>query len=97
MSELDLIAPPKPVKVSFALAQAYNALTSLLLLNIDFSGLDDWVERTRAKLSPEQLWDNQAMCGPLCAYLENRAWTSFSAWVDHLKEQDPVPMRDRWK
>ena len=95
MSEMDLIPPPKTVKVSFALEPAYNALTSLFLLNSEFSGHDKWVERTAAALAPERLQTNKAVCGATMPYLDSKTWPSFPAWLDTLAVRDPVEMRDK--
>ena len=95
MSEIDLIPPPKTVKVSFTLEPAYNALTSLFLLNSEFSGHDKWVERTAAALAPEQLQTNENVCGATMPYLDSKTWPSFPAWLDTLAVRDPVEMRDK--
>ena len=54
--EPSLLAAPMVPPVSVALQPALNSLNSLLMLSkIDWlSGLDEWVLRTYAKLTPEQ-------------------------------------------
>lgn len=94
MSAMDLIPPPRQVKVSFALEPAYNALTSLHLLNSKLSGFHQWVERTAAELSPDQLSTNEVACNTAMCYLDSKSWPSFSDWVDALAARDPTAMRD---
>ena len=52
----DIIAPPRTLKVDFALEPALNVLNSLHMLNHadEFSGLDEWLYRAAESLTPEQ-------------------------------------------
>ena len=94
--EADLLPRSQPVGISIALEPAHNALNSLLLLHSDLSGLDDWVNRTAARLSPEQLHRNRLVTeGLYHATLPVRRWPSFSAYVDDLAACDPNVLRDR--
>ncbi len=95
MSAMDLIPPPRQVKISLALEPAYNALTSLYLLNSQLSGFHEWVERTAAALSPEQLRTNAIVCSAAMRYLDSKTWPSFLAWLDALDARDPVELRNK--
>jgi DNA-binding transcriptional ArsR family regulator len=95
MSEMGLIAPPKQIKVSFALEPAYNALTSLFLLNSEFSGFSEWVDRTAAALPPDRLEANKTICNTAMLSLDSKSWTSFPAWLGDLAARDSVAMRDK--
>jgi hypothetical protein len=95
MSELDFIAPPKQIKVSFELEPAYNALTTLCLLNSELSGFSEWIERTAAALPPDRLQANEMMCSAAMLSLDGKSWPSFLAWLGDLAARDPVAMRDK--
>lgn len=93
----EIIAPQKTMKVTFALEPALNAVNSLELLNAveQFSGFDEWVYRTAAALSPEQLHTNRLIrvIEPWADVVE-KAWPSFTAWLDDLASRDPYALRD---
>jgi DNA-binding transcriptional ArsR family regulator len=93
----EIIALPKTLQVSFALEPALNASHGLELLDIaeQFSGLGEWVYRTAAALSPEQLRTNR-LVDALGAgiWLEKESWPSFTAWLDDLAARDPYVVRD---
>jgi ArsR family transcriptional regulator len=96
--EPDLIAAPPVAPVSVALEPAHSALNSLsLLCKIDkLSGLDEWVTRTFAALTPEQRRTNRlVMFGLHYAIVPDRSWPSFPAYVDHLATQDPLIFRNQ--
>jgi DNA-binding transcriptional ArsR family regulator len=96
--EPDLIVAPPIAPVSIALEPAHNALNSLsLFCKIDrLSGLDEWVTRTFAALTPEQRHTNRlVMFGLHYAVVPDRSWPSFPAYVDHLATQDPLIFRDQ--
>lgn len=95
MSTMDLIPPPRQVKISFALEPAYNALTSLHLLNSELSGFHAWAGRTAAALSPEQLRTNATVCSTAMRYLDSKSWPSFLAWLDALSARDPEEMHNK--
>jgi DNA-binding transcriptional ArsR family regulator len=98
MAELDLIAPPKTVTVTFSLEPAYNVVNSLLLLQEveETSGFSEWVYQTADALPPERLHTNRVVLSGLDAsgHLAGASWPSFPAWVDDLETRDPVSMRD---
>ncbi len=94
MTEMDLIAPPQEIVVSFALEPAYNVLASLYMLNSEMSGHSAWVERTASTLSMEQLKHNELFSSAAGSYLQGRSWESFPAWIDDLASRDSVAMRD---
>jgi DNA-binding transcriptional ArsR family regulator len=94
----DFIRLPQPVTVSFALEPVRNMLNSLCLINRleELSGLDAWVTRTAAALTPEQLHTNRVVCEGLhYAIQPDKAWSSFPAYLDALAAQDPLVLRDR--
>ena len=95
--EPDYVRPPES-PISVALEPAHSSLTSLLLLfKIDrLSGLDEWVTRTAAALTPEQRYTNSlVMNGVYYAIVPERSFASFPAYVDHLAALDPTILRDR--
>jgi len=92
-----LVAPPVP-PISVALEPAHNALNSLLLLvkANKLSGVDDWVTRTAAALTPEQRHTNHlVLIGLYYAILPDQSWPSFPAYISHLASQDPLTLRNR--
>ncbi len=94
----DFIRLPQPVTASFALDPVRNMLNSLCLINRleELSGLDAWVTRTAAALTPEQLHTNRVVCEGLhYAIQPDEAWSSFPAYLDALAAQDPLVLRDR--
>jgi len=94
----DLIVAPTLSPISVALEPAQNALYSLLLLNKadKLSGLDDWVTRTAAALTPEQRHNNRLVLHGLhYAVVPDQSWPSFPAYVNHLAAQDPTILRTR--
>jgi DNA-binding transcriptional ArsR family regulator len=96
--DADFVAGSQPANLSVALEPAHNILNSMLLLNAveKLSGLDEWVTRTAARLSPEQLHRNQLVFeGLYYAVQPDRRWPSFSTYLDDLAAKDPVILRDR--
>ena len=94
----DLIARMPVASLSVALEPAQNVLNSLVLLTaVDrFSGLDEWVTRTTAQMSPDERHRNRLVCEGLYFALEpNRRWPSFTNYLDDLAARDAVEMRDR--
>jgi len=97
-SEPDFIVAPVAPPVSVALEPAHNALNSLLLLaRVDeLSGLDTWVTRTAAALTPEQRHVNRlVLIGVHFAVVPDQSFPSFPAYVDYLAALDPVILRNR--
>ncbi len=101
LPETDLLVAPAVPPIRVGLEPAHNVLNSLLLLNRadDVSGLfglDEWVTRTAAALTPEQRRTNYlVLIGLHYAILPDRSWPSFPAYVAHLATLDPVTLRDR--
>jgi DNA-binding transcriptional ArsR family regulator len=95
MSDYEFIPPPKTPTILFAVEPVYNALCSLNLLNSDLSGFSEWVQRTAAALSPEQLNTNRIVGAAAADYLEGATWPSFPAWLDDMARRDPHEMRER--
>jgi DNA-binding transcriptional ArsR family regulator len=94
----DLISRTPVASLSVALEPAQNVLNSLVLLTaVDrFSGLDEWVTRTAAQMSPAERHRNRLVCEGLYFALEpNRRWTSFSSYLEDLVARDAVEIRDR--
>src|SRR5215212_11290247 len=94
----DLIARTPVASLSVALEPAQNVLNSLVLLAaVDrLSGLDEWLTRTSAQMSPDERHRNRLVCEGLYFALEpNRRWPSFANYLDDLATRDAVEMRDR--
>jgi DNA-binding transcriptional ArsR family regulator len=84
--------------LSVALEPAQNILNSLILLTAaeKFSGLDEWVTRTAAQMSPEERHRNALVVeGLYYAVQPDRSWPSFPAYLEHLASRDAVALRDR--
>jgi DNA-binding transcriptional ArsR family regulator len=94
----DFIVMPDIPPITVSLEPAQNALNSLLLLikAEKTSGLGDWVVRTAAALTPEELEMHElVMIGFHYALLPEQTWPSFPAYVDHLAASDPIALRDK--
>src|SRR3954447_26327795 len=94
----DLISRTPVASLSVALEPAQNIFNSLVLLTaVDrFSGLDEWVTRTAAQMSPAEHHRNRLVCeGLYYAVQPARRWPSFSSYLDDLAARDAVEMRDR--
>jgi DNA-binding transcriptional ArsR family regulator len=94
----DFIVAPTAVPVRIALEPAHNVLHSLqLLVKADhLSGLDEWVMRTAAALTPEQRHRNRLVLNGLYyATVPDRGWSSFPAYIEHLAALEPIVLRDR--
>src|SRR5262245_46234599 len=97
-TESDLLPRTQPIAITVAAEPAVNILHSMLLLNLGeaLSGLNEWVGRTAAQLTPEQLHRNQLVLDGLHhALLPERRWPSFSAYLDDLARSEPHVLRDR--
>ncbi|HJZ46280.1 MAG TPA: metalloregulator ArsR/SmtB family transcription factor [Roseiflexaceae bacterium] len=96
--DTDMIARTPSASLSVALEPAQNVLNSLNLLTAadKFSGLDEWVTRTAADMSPEERHRNTLVVeGLFYAVQPDRRWPSFPAYLDDLAARDPVALRDR--
>jgi DNA-binding transcriptional ArsR family regulator len=97
-TESDLLPRTQPVTITVAAEPAVNILHSMLLLNMaeTLSGLGEWVGRTAAGLTPEQLHRNRLVLDGLHhALLPERRWPSFNAYLDDLASSEPHVLRDR--
>jgi DNA-binding transcriptional ArsR family regulator len=98
MPDPDFIVGSTILPVSVALEPAQNALNSLLLLDKadQFSGVNEWVTRTAAALTPEQRRKNHlVLFGLYYATVPDYSWPSFPAYVSHLAALNPTILRDR--
>ena len=98
MPDPDFIVGPTISPISVALEPAHSVLNSLLLLDKadKLSGLDEWVTRTTAALTPERRHNNRLiLLGLHYAIVPAQSWPSFPAYVNHLATQDPIILRDR--
>jgi DNA-binding transcriptional ArsR family regulator len=94
----DLIARTPAASLSVALEPAQNVINSLVLLAAAdrLSGLDEWVTRTSAQMSPDERHRNRLVCEGLYFAVEpDRRWPSFSSYLDDLAGRDAVEIRDR--
>jgi len=94
----DLISRTPSASLSVALEPAQNVLNSLILLTAaeKFSGLDEWVTRTVAQMSPAERHRNALVCeGLYYAVQPDRRWPSFSSYLDGLAARDPIELRDQ--
>jgi DNA-binding transcriptional ArsR family regulator len=81
-----------------ALEPAQAVFVDLFMLDkVDtFSGLDPWVERLSASLSPERWQMNHVVINGLYyALLPTAAYASFPEYIDDLAAQDPASWIDR--
>jgi len=98
MPDPDSIVGPTASPISVALEPAHSVLNSLLLLiKADkLSGLDEWVTRTAAALTPERRHNNRlVLMGLHFAIVPDKSWPDFPAYVNHLAAQDPIIFRNR--
>jgi DNA-binding transcriptional ArsR family regulator len=96
--ESELILAPEKTRIRVAIEPALNALGSLNLLSkVDlYSGLDPWVVKTAEALDGELLHANRVvMQGLYYAWIPEKSWPSFSAYVDNLEATDAVELQDR--
>ncbi len=98
MADLDFIAPQRVTTFTVSVEPAYNAMTTLLLLNEaeEKLGFSEWTVATVAALPPEVMRTNRMVTEALNvgAHLDGVDWPSFLAWVDNLAKRDPIAMRD---
>jgi DNA-binding transcriptional ArsR family regulator len=77
---------------------ALNVFHSMLLLARDphLSGISNWVTQTVDQLSPEARTQHKlVIIGFYYAFMPEKSWPSFPAYLDHLVTYDPVEMRDK--
>ncbi|MBN1964968.1 MAG: winged helix-turn-helix transcriptional regulator [Anaerolineae bacterium] len=98
MPEPDFVMAPDTITTTIALEPAQNALHSLALIHKvqHMSGLDDWVTRTAAALSPEQAQRHGVVFEGLFYLIQpQRSFPSFPAYLDDLAAQPAEALRDR--
>ena len=95
MADLAFIAPAKTTTVTFELAPAHNALSSLILLNERLSGFGEWVHQTVAELPQDLLQTNELVAASASIFIDDQSWPNFSAFLDHLDSLDPHEMCKR--
>jgi DNA-binding transcriptional ArsR family regulator len=96
--DTDFLARQQPAQISVALEPVHSVLNSLVLLNAveKLSGLGDWIDRTAARLSPQQLHRNQLVLEGLhYATVPVQRWASFDAYLGDMAARDPAELRDR--
>src|SRR5215213_8670133 len=94
----DLVSRTPSASLSVALEPAQNVLNSMVLLTAveKFSGLDEWVTRTAARMSPDEHHRNALVCeGLYFAVQPDRRWPSFQSYLDDLAARDAVELRER--
>ncbi|MFN2132249.1 MAG: ArsR/SmtB family transcription factor [Anaerolineae bacterium] len=93
-----LFVDPEAARVHVSLEPVYNAFESLVLLHRPeaMPGLDDWVTRTAATLTPDERERHHLVfIGLYYAVRPDGDWPSFPAYIDHLASLDPSALRDR--
>ena len=96
--DTELVRTPTKTNIHIALDPANSVLNSMHIMHMadQFSGLNEWITKTAASLSPEQLRTNRLIFEGLhYAIQPRRRWSSFPAYVDHLENQNPLVLRDR--
>jgi DNA-binding transcriptional ArsR family regulator len=94
----EVILAPETRRIAISAEPALNALNSLMMLALmdEVSGLDPWVQKAAALLTPQELEQNQlVMIGLNFALIPQRSWPSFPAYLDRLETIDPSELRDR--
>jgi ArsR family transcriptional regulator len=94
----ELIVVPETTRIRVGLEPVYNAFLSLGLLykTGHLSGLDEWVTRTAAALTPAERQANEMVfIGLHFAVRPDGEWPSFPAYLDHLASVDPEVLRDK--
>lgn len=91
--------------LSVSLEPAFNAITSLRLLTWtcceqmseqDLIGLDGWVTRVAAAMTPEQIALHRLVFIGLYYIVDpDRSWPSFPAYVNHLESLPGEALRDQ--
>jgi DNA-binding transcriptional ArsR family regulator len=93
-----LFVAPEDAHVHVRLEPVYNAFESLMLLHGSetMPGMDDWVTRTAAALSPEERERHHLVfIGLYYAVRPDGDWPSFPAYIEYLASLDPRALRDK--
>jgi DNA-binding transcriptional ArsR family regulator len=69
----------------------------LLLAKVEhYSGVNEWVTRTAAAMTPQERRRHElVIIGLHYAVMPEESWPSFPAYIDHLASCDPAKLRDR--
>jgi ArsR family transcriptional regulator len=92
-----IIVAPEAARVRVSLDPVYNAFESLMLLyrTEAMPGVDEWVTRTVAALTPEERETYNLVCiGLHFAARPDGDWPSFPAYIEHLASGEPNALRD---
>jgi ArsR family transcriptional regulator len=93
-----LIGAQEATRVRVGLEPVYNAFNSLALLYKaeHISGLDEWVTRSAAALTPKERETHRLVFHGLhYAARPDGEWPSFPAYVDHLASMEPNALLDK--
>ena len=94
----EVILAPETSRIAISAEPTLNALNSLMMLALadEMSGLDPWVQKAAALLTPQELEQNQlVMIGLYFSLIPQRSWPSFPAYLEQLEALDPIKLRDR--
>lgn len=94
----DIFSSIQPADIQFDIEPAFNILHSMLLLTKadQVSGLNEWIGRTVAAMTAEELEQHRlVIVGFYFAILPDRSWSSFPAFLDHLAHEKPDRLRDK--
>src|ERR1019366_7041155 len=95
---MSLPLPPRPSNIiRIAIDPVYNALNSFSLLttNEQLPGLNAWVVQAARTLTPAFQHTNRLLFeGLRDALLPVPSWQDFPGYLQQLREQDPVEMRN---
>jgi DNA-binding transcriptional ArsR family regulator len=89
-------AAPKTIEVT--LSPTHNVLQSMMLLakDEDQPGFHEWIARTRAVMTKEELDDHKlALVGFYYAILPEEGGITFPAYLNQLERTDAVVLRDK--
>ncbi len=100
MADRELVLAPKTVTVTVALEPVYSILNSMMDLSHGekYSGMDEWVYRTVASLSPQRKHTNRLVSEGLSGAIMpviGSTWSDFPSYIDHLAAEDPIVLRNR--
>ncbi len=94
----NVITAPPTNQIRVGIEPAHNAFHSLILLTRarELSGLAEWVYITWDALTKEEQQDTDlVMYGLNYVVKPLRSFSSFEAYLEHLKAEDPYVLRDR--
>jgi len=84
-------------QMTVSLEPARNVLSSMVLLtHEDTSGLHEWVTKTRAQFSKDEIFRHKlVILGLFYAVAPELGWSSFPAYLDHLSKINPEALREK--